>query len=78
MLSCEPIRHRGRFDFGRTELADSARELGLELAFGKGFFRPPPPVCIFLHRKVGGIYLVCAQLGAKVDCRKLLREVLEF
>jgi predicted unusual protein kinase regulating ubiquinone biosynthesis (AarF/ABC1/UbiB family) len=78
LISCEPIRRRGRYDFGQTELADQARQLGLDLAFGKGFFRPPPPVCIFLHRKLGGTYLVCAQLRAKVDCRKILRELIEF
>lgn len=78
IIACEPIRHRGRFDFGETEVADEARKLGLDLAFGKGFFRPPPPVCIFLHRKLGGTYLVCAQLHAKVNCRKILGELIEL
>ncbi len=76
LVSCEPLRHRGRYDFASTDLADRARDLGVDLAFGKGFFRPPPPAAMFLHRKLGGTYLVCAQLGAQVDCRKLLRETL--
>jgi predicted unusual protein kinase regulating ubiquinone biosynthesis (AarF/ABC1/UbiB family) len=76
MVACEPLRHRGRYDFGNTDLADRAREIGVDLAFGKGFFRPPPPAAMFLHRKLGGTYLVCAQLRARVDCRKLLTESL--
>ncbi len=76
MISCEPLRHRGLYDFGNTDLADRAREVGVDLAFGKGFFRPPPPAALFLHRKLGGTFLVCAQLGARVDCRALLMQAL--
>ena len=45
----------------------------MELTFGKGFLRPPPPETIFLHRKLGGTYMLCARIGARVNVRALLQ-----
>jgi predicted unusual protein kinase regulating ubiquinone biosynthesis (AarF/ABC1/UbiB family) len=76
-LGCEPFRHRGRYDFGASTLPERARELGMDLTFKKRFFRPPPPETMFLHRKLGGTFLLCARLGARVNVKKLLQTHLE-
>lgn len=76
MLGCEPFRCDGPYDFARSHVAAKARDIGLDLTFGKGFFRPPPPKTIFLHRKLGGLFLLCSRLGARVDVRSLLRDAL--
>ena len=43
MLVCEPLRHRGRYDFGASDLPARVRELGFDLAFRKRLLRAPPP-----------------------------------
>jgi hypothetical protein len=70
-LVCEPIAHRGSYDFSASQLASRARDLGLALAFGKGL-RSPPPETIFLHRKLAGTFLACARLRARVNVHTLL------
>jgi predicted unusual protein kinase regulating ubiquinone biosynthesis (AarF/ABC1/UbiB family) len=76
LLGCEPFCHRGVYDFGTSDLAARARVVGMDLTFKKGFLRPPPPEVIFLHRKLGGMFLLCARLKARVDVRAVLTPVL--
>ena len=76
LLGCEPFHLRGPYDFGKTEVPARLRSMGTELTVKKGFLRPPPPETIFLHRKIGGTFLLCARLGARVDVHAALDEVL--
>ena len=71
-LVCEPLRHRGRYDFAASDLAARARALGFDLAFKRGLLRPPPPETMFLHRKLAGSFLLLARIGARVDARALV------
>jgi predicted unusual protein kinase regulating ubiquinone biosynthesis (AarF/ABC1/UbiB family) len=77
LLVCEPIRHQGVYDYARSNLASRARDVGFDLAFRRGFLRPPPAETVFLHRKLVGSFLVCARIRARVDARALLRPLLE-
>ncbi|MEO8603603.1 MAG: AarF/ABC1/UbiB kinase family protein [bacterium] len=76
VIGFEPFAHRGIYDFGASDLTMRAREVGMDLTFTKGFMRPPPPETIFLHRKLGGTFLLCNRIGARVDTRALLRPFL--
>jgi predicted unusual protein kinase regulating ubiquinone biosynthesis (AarF/ABC1/UbiB family) len=71
MLVCEPLRHRGAYGFGASDLPARARALGLDLAFRHGLLRAPPPETLFLHRKLAGAFLLCARIGARVNVRAL-------
>ena len=71
-LVCEPLRHRGRYDFSKSDLPSRVRALGFDLAFRRGLLRPPPPETIFLHRKLVGSFLLLARIGARVDARALV------
>jgi predicted unusual protein kinase regulating ubiquinone biosynthesis (AarF/ABC1/UbiB family) len=72
MLSAfEPARHRGSYDFGASNLAPRIRELGMTLSLEHGFWRAPPPDTAFLHRKLGGLFLLFVRLRARVDVRGL-------
>jgi predicted unusual protein kinase regulating ubiquinone biosynthesis (AarF/ABC1/UbiB family) len=71
-LVCEPLRHRGRYDFAASDLASRVRDLGFDLAFRRGLLRSPPPETIFLHRKLVGSFLLLARIGARVDARALV------
>ena len=75
-LVCEPLRHRGRYDFPGSDLPARVRDLGYDLAFKQGLVRAPPPETIFLHRKLVGNFLLLARIGARVDARSLVLEVL--
>lgn len=75
-LVCEPLTHRGRYEFPASDLPARVRDLGYDLAFRKGLVRAPPPETIFLHRKLVGAFLLLARFGARVDARSLVLEVL--
>ncbi len=75
-LVCEPLQHRGRYDFAASNLPARARDLGFDLAFKQGLLKAPPPDTMFLHRKLAGMYLLLARLGAHVDVRKLIQPLL--
>ena len=77
LLVGEPLRHDGPYDFGASDLAGRARAAGFDLAFRQGFLRAPPPETIFLHRKLGGTFLLCARIKARVDVRALVRPHLD-
>jgi hypothetical protein len=76
-MTTEPFRCPGLYDFGATDLAARAREAGLDLVFRKGFLRPPPPQALFIQRKLGGTFLLCARLRARVDLRTLSESILK-
>jgi predicted unusual protein kinase regulating ubiquinone biosynthesis (AarF/ABC1/UbiB family) len=75
-LVCEPLRHRGRYDFPSSDLPLRVKELGYELGFRRGLVRAPPPETIFLHRKLVGSFLLLARIGARVDARALVLKAL--
>jgi hypothetical protein len=72
VLATEPARARGRFDFGASDLAVRIRDAGMALSFDQGYWHTPPADAVFLHRKLGGLYLLAARLRAKVDVRAIL------
>jgi predicted unusual protein kinase regulating ubiquinone biosynthesis (AarF/ABC1/UbiB family) len=72
MLVCEPLRHRGRYDFGASTLSARARDVGFDLGVRQGLLQSPPPETIFLHRKLAGSFFMLARLGARIDARALV------
>jgi hypothetical protein len=72
LLACEPLRHVGQYDFGDTDLAARMQTAGLALSTDKEAWHTPPADAIFLHRKLGGLYLLAARLKARVDFGALL------
>lgn len=70
-LATEPMRHQGPYDFGSSDLAFRLRDKGVALR-GGGYNHVPPPLTLFLHRKIGGTYLLATKLRAKVDVGALV------
>jgi predicted unusual protein kinase regulating ubiquinone biosynthesis (AarF/ABC1/UbiB family) len=76
-LATEPARTRGHFDFGASDLAVRIRDAGMALSLDQGYWHTPPADAIFLHRKLGGLYLLAARLRAKIDVRSILERYLD-
>jgi hypothetical protein len=70
-LACEPLRHDGEYDFGRSDLAARIRDAGMVLGTDRDFWHTPPADTLFLHRKLGGLYLLAARLKARVNVQKM-------
>jgi len=66
-LACEPFCTKGCFDFGNTDLAARIRDKGFELGEDRQFWHAPPIDCLFIHRKLGGLFLLVTRLKARVD-----------
>jgi predicted unusual protein kinase regulating ubiquinone biosynthesis (AarF/ABC1/UbiB family) len=75
-LVCEPLRTPGAYDYGASDLSRRAREMGIDLAFKRGLLRMPPSDTMFLHRKLVGVFLLLARLGARVPTGRILRPFL--
>lgn len=65
------LRH-GPYDFGDGALVAEMRERGTALVADRDAWRLPPAATLFVQRKLGGLYLMAARLGARVDLRALL------
>ena len=75
-MALEPLRFDGAFDFGTTDVATRLREAGMALGLDRDFWHIPPIDTLFLHRKLGGLFLLAARLKARVDVRALARPYL--
>lgn len=71
MTACEPLRCRCAYDFGNTDLGSRIHDAGMALSMEQGYWHTPPAAALFLHRKIGGLYLLAARLGAQVDLSKV-------
>ena len=76
-LACEPLRYHGAYDFGRSDLALRLRQAGLALGRDRDFWHIPPVNLLFLHRKLGGLYLLAARLKAQVNVQQLVQDFLQ-
>ncbi|WP_065757803.1 ABC1 kinase family protein [Pseudomonas defluvii] len=74
--ACEPLRHQGAYDFAASDLAVRLRDAGWKLGADRDFWGTPPVDVLFLHRKMGGLYLLAAKLKARVDVRSLFEPYL--
>ena len=68
----EPLRCDGRYDFGESDLPKRIHETGLALGLDRDFWHVPPADALFLHRKLGGLYLLAARLKARVNVHELV------
>lgn len=72
-IACEPLHSEGGHCFGENDAAQRLQELGMALSFDEDFWLAPPADAAFLHRKLGGLYLLAKRLQATVDLRSLLQ-----
>lgn len=71
-LFSEPLQARGAYDFPGSDLSRRVRDQSIE-ALTLHHLPRPPAETLFLHRKLAGSFLLCAHIGARVDCGALYR-----
>jgi predicted unusual protein kinase regulating ubiquinone biosynthesis (AarF/ABC1/UbiB family) len=69
-----PIRQETPFDFGRSDLLERLRDMGLAIGNERELSHVPPAETLFLHRKIGGVYMIAAKLRARVALRPLVEK----
>lgn len=63
-----PFRHQGIFYFATETYSQASKDASID--FAKSLrFSPPPKNLIFLHRKLGGVFLTLKRLETKMDLR---------
>lgn len=67
-----PLRQETLFDFGQSDLLERLRDMGLALSNERELNHVPPAATLFLHRKIGGMYLMAAKLRARVALRPMV------
>lgn len=67
-----PLRQDGAYDFGTSTLLADLAERGRPLGTDRDFWHVPPAELLFLHRKIGGMFLLAQRLRARVELRPLL------
>jgi len=68
----EPARHDGDYDFQTSTLAPRMSDLIVQMRLKQRFTRLPPMDVLFLHRKLGGLYLLLARLKAKIPAKQIV------
>ncbi|WP_207062723.1 AarF/ABC1/UbiB kinase family protein [Motiliproteus sp. SC1-56] len=64
------------YDFGASALARRMSERVLALRLERRYTRMPPPDVLFLHRKVGGLYMLLRRLRVSVAVRDICQRFL--
>jgi hypothetical protein len=72
----EPARTGGDYDFARSDLAPRMKDIVMRMRLDERFARVPPPEILFLHRKLGGLYLLLSRLHARVPVATLVSPIL--
>ncbi|MDT8855008.1 AarF/ABC1/UbiB kinase family protein [Paracoccaceae bacterium Fryx2] len=67
-----PLQQDTPFDFGRSDLLDRLRDMGIAIGNDRELAHVPPAATLFLHRKIGGMYLMAAKLRVRIALRPMV------
>jgi predicted unusual protein kinase regulating ubiquinone biosynthesis (AarF/ABC1/UbiB family) len=73
----EPARAHGDYAFARSDLAGRMKDIVIQMRLNQKFARVPPPQVLFLHRKLGGLYLLLSRIRATVPVAGLITPLLD-
>ncbi|KAK2197056.1 bifunctional ABC1 atypical kinase-like domain/Protein kinase-like domain superfamily/ADCK3-like domain/Protein kinase domain [Babesia duncani] len=73
LITGEPFRTQGRFDFGSSDIIKQLRRNASVILQKRT--QPPPPEVYSLHRKLAGCYVICQMINAKVAASDIYHEI---
>jgi predicted unusual protein kinase regulating ubiquinone biosynthesis (AarF/ABC1/UbiB family) len=72
LAGMEPLCHDEDYDFGRSEMPKRVSQLGQQALAHADFWHAPPTDVVYFHRKIGGMFLLAARMGARVNAHRLM------
>ncbi|XP_043198360.1 atypical kinase COQ8B, mitochondrial-like isoform X2 [Amphibalanus amphitrite] len=73
MILGEAFQSEAPFDFGQQSTTRRIQQLVPVMLTQR--LCPPPEETYSLHRKMSGVFLLCARLGARISCKQYFEEV---
>ena len=70
------LRATGDFDFGDRKFVGVLRDQGMDIAADRSAWHIPPADMLFAQRKISGVALLAARMGACVDVRAMCQPYL--
>lgn len=74
MILGEMFRYQGEFNFGKQNTTKRIASLVPTMIAHR--LCPPPEEIYSIHRKLSGVFLLCARLDVKLDCRPIFEEII--
>ncbi len=71
-IAAEPMQLDGDYDFGNTDVLTRIREAAMVLVSERKQLGTPPGDTLFMHRKIGGMFLLLMRCKAKLNLRRIL------
>ena len=71
-VALEPFAHDRAFDFAKSPISEGLSKMSEQALGFKEFWQTPPTDILYLHRKLGGMFLLATRLKAKVNCYQLV------
>ena len=71
--ACEPLTEDKDYDFAASDLTKRLHEKGMSLSENDAFWHVPPADSVFLHRKLGGVFLLACTLKASINLHRIAR-----
>jgi len=69
-IALEPFAHQGPYDFENAKISARLAALSEQAYDFKEFWQTPPTNILYLHRKLGGMFLLATRLSARVNCNE--------
>ena len=71
-IALESFKEQDIYDFENARLSERLASLTEEAYEFKEFWQTPPTNVIYLHRKLGGMFMLAARLGAQVNVNEIV------
>ena len=71
-IALKPFANDRPFDFAKTPISESLSGMSEQALGFKEFWQTPPTDILYLHRKLGGMFLLATRMKAKVNCYQLV------
>jgi len=76
-IALEPFIHDGIYDFSCAQITERLSELTDEVYGYKEFWQTPPTEILYLHRRVGGMFMLATRLKARVNAKHIVQPYLQ-
>lgn len=72
-VALESFQEEGLYDFENAHLSERLSQLSEQAYDFKEFWQTPPTDILYLHRKLGGMFMLATRLGAQIDVNQMVK-----